>query len=148
MVMLLAATPRPISHIPGSLRFIHNTHPSIAYDARWPATAATCGIDGQTVMTTTCNASAATTIHTPRNRSVVRRPSDPPHSGVSNTSTSAQRPRNTSHHLQPGRRHVACERLAVERCGDAVTRHGPGQIEPLHRVGAHGLEHLQGGLVL
>src|SRR6476620_724669 len=101
MVTPFAATPRAISHMPGSLRFIQSTAPSIAYDARWPPTATACGIDGQTVMTATCRTSAASTIDTPRNRNVVSRPSEPPHTGVINTSTSAQRPRNTSDHLQP-----------------------------------------------
>src|SRR3954453_10415513 len=148
MVMPLAATPRAINHMPGSVRFIHNTQPSIAYDARWPATAAACGMDGHTVMTPICSTSAASTIPTPRNRKVVSRPSEPPHNGVSKTRTSAQRPRNTSHHPQPRRWNGLQECLAVEQRGDAVAGHRSREVETLHRVVAHGPEHLQGGLVL
>src|SRR3954451_17334775 len=147
MVMPLAATPTAISHMPGSLRFIQSTTPSIAYDARWPPTATACGMDGHTVMTATCRTSAASTIDTPRNLSVVRRPSDPPHSGVINTSASAQRPRNTSHHLEPGGRNGLPEGLFGQRGGDAVSGDGARQVEALDGVGAHGRQHPQRYLV-
>src|SRR4051794_11282994 len=147
MVMALAATPVAINHMPGSLRFIQSTTPSIAYDARWPPTATACGIDGHTVMTTTCRTSATSTIDTPRNLSVVRRPSEPPHSGVINTSASAQRPRNTSHHLEPRSRNGVLERLFGQCGGDAVTGDGSRQVETLHGVRTHGRQHPQRDLV-
>src|SRR3954468_12087077 len=148
MVMPLAATPTAISHMPGSLRFIQSTAPSIAYDARWPPTATACGIDGHTVMTATCRTSAASTIGTPRNLRVVKRPSDPPHSGVINTSASAQRPRNMSHHLEPRCRNGSLKGLLGERGRDAVTGDRSRQVEALHRVGSHGTQHPERDLVL